>query len=130
MVLVPVSAAMAVRSASSGCAPMSVSTVAAATPWIVVAVTHLAYCPTVGVPELLTLPPPAAVLALAWPGVVKSQVIDAVLVSTRSLVSVASADAVMYSAPTGAPPPPPGGAAQEPSARRKLVVPPPESGAR
>src|SRR6188472_1950858 len=37
----------------NGCAPISVSTVPAATPWIVVAVTHLAYCAAVGVPELL-----------------------------------------------------------------------------
>src|SRR6478735_12303012 len=86
---------------------MSLNTVGGATPWIVVAVTHLAYCPNVGVPELLTLPPPAVVLALAWPGVVKSQVIVAVLISTRSLVRVASVAAVMYSALVGAPPPPP-----------------------
>ena len=87
-------------------APMSESTVAVDTPWMVVAVAHLAYCPDVGVPELLTLPPPAEVLALAWPGVVKSQVIDAVLVSTRSVVSVASVAAVIYCASLRAPPPP------------------------
>src|SRR5262245_14690038 len=39
--------------------PASLRTVAGATPWMVVAVTHLAYCPAVGVPLLLTLPPVA-----------------------------------------------------------------------
>src|SRR6185436_19301448 len=94
---------------------MSLNTVAGATPWIVVEVTHLAYWPDVGVPLLETLPPPTAV-ALACPGVEKSQVIDAVLVSTRSAVSVASEAAVTYSAVVGAPPPPPPPAAAMASA--------------
>src|SRR5580765_1410444 len=48
---------------------------------------------------------PIGTAALAWPAVAKSQVTLAVLVSTRSLVSVASVAAVMYCAPTGATPP-------------------------
>src|SRR5258707_9122101 len=83
---------------------MSLRTVAGATPSIVVAVTHLPYCNAAGVPEFETLPPPAAVEALAWPGVVKSQVIEAVFVRTRSAVKVAFADEVIYSAFSGAPP--------------------------
>src|SRR6185503_5462780 len=58
MTLVPASAASAVRSASSGCAPISDSTVAGATPSIVVAPVHRPYCPLAGVPTRLTSPVP------------------------------------------------------------------------
>jgi hypothetical protein len=100
---VPVRPDRAVRSPSRGWKPRP----AIETPSIVVDVTQRAICPLAGVPDVETLPPPAELLARSWPGVVRSQVMVAESVTTRSLVRVGSTPAVMYEAPTGAPPPEP-----------------------